>query len=421
MVSTREALADTAHLLRGPMRVFYIGQLFSAVGGGLTLALFIVYLHQVRGVPVSWATAVLSWMAIVGLASSPVVGSMTDRWGPRRVLLVCTVIQGCAVLSYGQINGIAFAFAAGTASAIGQAGLWAPSSALIAHVVGEEKRSTAFGVNFALLNLGLGLGGLIGSAIVDVSRPATFVSLYTVDALSYGVFFVCILSMRSVGGVERHVEHHGEAGWAEVLKDRALRRYVSTSLLLLTFGYASIEAGFAIFVTETAGLDERWIGIAFAANTAMIVLGQLTVIGLLRGRSRTKTLSAIGLLWGLSWCVLPLAPGQKVGVAAALCIAFMAAFALGETLWSPTSPALLNALAPAHLRGRYNASAGLTWSIAAVIGPIFAGAMIGSGRGSLWALICAGGCICGGLTGLRLRQLLTPAQDGIEPANAAGT
>ena len=52
-------------------------------------------------------------------------------------------------------------------------------------------------------------------------------------------------------------------------------------------------------------------------------------------------------------------------------------FAFGETLLQPTIPALVNDLAPDHLRGRYNAVSSGSFQLAAVIAPPIAGFLIG--------------------------------------------
>jgi len=52
------------------------------------MSLVVVYLAEVRGLPILTATLVLSWMAVLGLVLTPVVGTITDRLGPRPVMLV---------------------------------------------------------------------------------------------------------------------------------------------------------------------------------------------------------------------------------------------------------------------------------------------------------------------------------------------
>lgn len=420
-MSTREAFADTRAVIQGQMRLFWIGQFFSSVGGGLTLSLFVVYLHEVRGISIPTATLVLSWMAVVGFAISPVVGTLVDRFGPRHVLMGATALMGVSVYLYGFITTPTMAVLIGTLGSIGSSGLWAPASALIVQEVPEQHRQAAFGLNFMLLNLGLGLGGLIGSLIVDVDRPSTFQTLYTVDAVSFFVFFLFVYLLKGRGGPVGHIdEAHVNEGWAEVLKDRNLLRLVAIGMMFMLFGYASIEAGFSIFVTSTAGLDEHWIGVAFFANTFMIVIAQVTMLGWLKGRSRTKVMGIIALMWAVSWWMLALVPLQSVAVAVMLLVLMMAVFGVGETLWSPTMPGLVNALAPAHLRGRYNAASGLTWNVSAMLGPVIAGGLIGTGKGALWAAMCGAGILCGGVLAQRVRRHLTAEQDGRQTSEVIG-
>ena len=59
----------------------------------------------------------------------------------------------------------------------------------------------------------------------------------------------------------------------------------------------------------------------------------------------------------------------------------MSVFPLGETLTQPTIPALVNDLAPDHLRARYNALSSAAFSLAAIIGPVTAGWLIGHSLG----------------------------------------
>ena len=40
-------------------------------------------------------------------------------------------------------------------------------------------------MNFTLLNLGIGIGGMVGGLFVDVDRVETFQAIYLADAASY--------------------------------------------------------------------------------------------------------------------------------------------------------------------------------------------------------------------------------------------
>lgn len=384
-----------------------------SIGNGMTLSLLVVYLSQVRGIPILIASLVLTWMAVLGMAAAPLAGTLTDRYGPRRVILVAVALECAGVALLSQVTSVGAAFAVASLMAIGSAGIWGPISTFTAQIVPEEQRPTAFAVSFMCLNLGLGVGGLIGAAIVDISRPETFVILYLVDATTYAFTWLAVASLRGLGGpVPLDEDTPTTGGWRTALGDRRLRRMVAVSLLLLTFGYGSLEAGLAIFVTDTARLPEGIIGIVWLVNTVTIVACQLFVLAWVRGRSRTRMIGIVGLLWGSSWLILALVPEIPYTAAIVVLLASTAVFALGESVWSPTAPALVNAIAPDHLRGRYNSAQTLTWSVSAALAPVLSGLLIGAGRGAMWAAIVGIGCLAAAAYAQTLRGVVTPDEDG---------
>jgi MFS family permease len=193
------------------------------------------------------------------------------------------------------------------------------------------------------------------------------------------------------------------------------------ALLAITSGYAQFEAGYTAFATQQADLQPRLLGIAFAANTGMIVASQMLVLKRLEGRSRTGALTIVLVIWAASWLFVGaagLVPGT--GLATALLIVAPAIFAIGETMWAPITPAIVNDLAPAELRGRYNATVSMMWSISLIVGPMLAGFLIGNDLAALWVAVIVGGSLTAAVMATRLRAHLTPEQDGRRPAAMRG-
>jgi len=95
----------------------------------------------------------------------------------------------------------------------------------------------------------------------------------------------------------------------------------------------------------------------------------------------------------------------------AICVS-TAVFGLGETLSAPIIPSLVNDLAPAHLRGRYNAVQSLSWGISGALGPAIAGLMLGAGLTIAWLALVVSGLVVAAVLALRMRSRLTPALDG---------
>jgi len=266
-----------------------------------------------------------------------------------------------------------------------------------------------------VLNLGIGVGGLFAGLVVDLHHPRTFQALYLGDSVTFVAFAVVVASLRGLGGSQQDQdgEPPPEGGYRDLLRDRALVRYALVSFVLLSCGYGAIEVGFPAFATAQAGVSARVVAFGYVGNTLVIVLGQLLVLRLVQGRSRSRVIAAVGAVWALSWLVLGLAavvPGRWMAVA--LVLASPSVFAIGETLWQPVAPAIVNDLAPEHLRGRYNAVNSVTWSVAGVVGPALAGLLLGAGRPALWIVLVSAGSLVAGAAGLRLRAVLSAEQDG---------
>lgn len=415
---TPEVLSQVRVVWTPQMSRLYLGQLLTATGNGMTLSLMVLYLSQVRDIPVGQATALLALQAVLSLVMSPPIGTLTDRFGPRPVLLAALVVESVGVFALGRATTLPAAAACITVIAVGGAGIWGPFNALVARLIPTAHRPAAFGLSFMLLNLGLGVGGLIGATIIDITDPSTFVTLYTVNASSYLASILAVLSLGNVGGRPTNPDTPAEAGdpgsWREVLADRALLRYAVAALASLTFGYGAIDAGVAVYLTKYVGLPEHAIGVVFAFNTVTIVVGQLFAIRAIRGRSRSRVMAATAATWALSWLLFGAALGTPAWLGLSLMALGMTVFALGETLWSPVAPALLNDLAPEHLRGRYNSFQSILWGVSGALGPILTGLFLQRDAARAWTFGLAAGCLGAAALSLRLRGRLSPAQDGRE-------
>jgi MFS family permease len=89
-------------------------------------------------------------------------------------------------------------------------------------------------------------------------------------------------------------------------------------------------------------------------------------------------------------------------------------FALGETLLQPTIPALVNDLAPDHLRGRYNALSSGAFQLAAVIAPAVSGVLISQALGEVYiGILVAGSIAVGAVAVMRVEPQLEPRVNGV--------
>ena len=397
----------------------FVGIAFSSLGSGLTMPFLYVYLAEVRGISTPTVGLLFAWMGLLGFLGSPIGGTLIDRFGPRPVMLVGLSAEAVGVASLAFVESTLHAFTVASFITLGTVGLYPAATAMLTRLVPEGSREKVYGFQFMLLNAGLGIGGVVSAMLIHVGDPTSFQRLYFIDALSYVAYIVVLLTLpRGTGAMTRETaeaEVGPQPGWGVVLRDRTLLRVTSISIIVITFGYAQFEAGFAAYAVDVAEIPARALGWAFGANTAAIVVGQLVTLKLIKGRRRTSMLALCALVWSASWGVIASSDAVDGWVAVMLIVVGLGMFGLGETLWAPLAPAIINDLAAEELRGRYNALQGMTWTVAMIIGPALSGMLIGNDLAHLWVAFTVGGTAVAALLFLNLRRHLTRAQDGLEP------
>ena len=403
-------------LLKGPLGWFYLVTAIQSIGFGLSLVLTVVYIHDIRHFSVFFATTLLAINAVVGLFVSPAIGTFTDRFGPVRIYLVLVVISVLAEVSWAFANNAPWLIATSLVMSATGGAIFGPGTVILARLVPEGLRQQSFGTNFMLLNAGIGIGGVVSAAIVNLHDPSTFMALYLGTAAFSFLAIFPMLRLRSLGGPVSEQELSDEQareGWRDVVKDRRLLYLIVGAVVVLTCGYGSLDSGFSLFVVDQYHLPLRLVSVTLVFNTVTIVFAQLFILRRVEGKSRTRVMALVGVFWALCWLIIGIATHGSHWVAIiSLCVA-TEIFALGETLWSPMGPALVNQIAPEHLRGRYNAAFGVTWGLSSVFGPLLAGVFLGSSRAGLWPYALCAGALGGSLLMLYLRRQLSPTEDGL--------
>lgn len=396
---------QTAESLPTEVKRMLLGITLSALGNGLVLPFAFVYLHSVRHIPISTSGLIFSYGAFISLVSAPFVGNLIDHWGPRPILIISLAITGIGYGLFSTIHNVSQAFIVMTISAVGNSAAWPSQGALTTEVTPEHLREKIYGAQFALLNLGLGVGGMVSSLVVSINNPHTFERLYLADGASFFVYVIVVLSLKDVGKRTKAQRDHNatlQGGWGDVVRDRVFVKVWFVALFAIFLSYSQIEVGFTSFATTVAGIRPSRLAWAYAANTGVIAFFQLWVIKKLQKFPRAKGLALAAFFWAVAWGILAVA-GIFKGAAVPAIIMCQFIFAFGEMVWSPIMPAVVNQIAPDHLRGRYNSASTNTWQIGMIMGPASAGVLLGAGLWGLWLFLLGGGLLIVAFFALRLK------------------
>lgn len=401
------------------MRRIQAGNALSAFGLGFTVPYLYVYVAQVRDLGASTAGAVLAVFAMAALVALPFTGRVIDRRGPLPVVVGGAVLAAVGAVGMGVAATVPAAVFSAALLGAGTAVMQPALATMIVWCSDPSTRTRAFATQFFLQNLGLGLGGLIGGQLVDVNRPGSFTLLFGIEAAMFlvlaavaGAVKLPRTSSASSSVLPEEAAGAGGGGLRALLGHRAMVQLCVLGFVLFFACYGQFESGLAAYGTEAAGIEPSTLGIALAANTAVIVVAQFVVLRLVERRRRSRVIASVGLIWAVAWIIAGyagLGHGSQTMATAAF-ISTYALFGLGESMLSPTVAPLVADLAPGEMVGQYNAAFALVKQLALAVGPAVGGPMGAALHGPYivtFVLFSLGVSVLA----LRLGRRLTPVQD----------
>jgi DHA1 family tetracycline resistance protein-like MFS transporter len=295
-----------------------------------------------------WVGALLTAYAAAQFIAAPVLGSLSDRFGRRRLLLLSLVGSMLSLALTGIADSLVLLLAArvvagtfGGAIAVGQA-YAVDLTRAEAERTGREfqagDRTRALGLVGASIGLGFVFGPAIGAGLAGLGLTFAGVSFVAAGVAAVNIALGLALLPRApaplpgraiAGGVARRL------GTLRAALGRPTLRPVLLAIFAVTFAFAGMETTFALLGAARFGLGPAGLGVVFTYVGVVMVIVQGGLVGRLTDRygDRTIAVGGAGLL-ALGLVVLPFAPAW---------IAFpaMALLAVGQGLLSPTTAALI--------------------------------------------------------------------------------
>jgi DHA1 family tetracycline resistance protein-like MFS transporter len=162
---------------RQPAIAFILVNLTLAIMGfGLLIPILPKLITEFQGGDISSGSTMYGWLvsiyALMQFIGSPILGSLSDRFGRRRIILIATAGSAVDYVIMACAPNLAWLFVARTIAGF-TAGIFSTANAYIVDVTPPEKRAGAFGLLGAAFAIGFvlgpALGGLLGK--IDLRLP----------------------------------------------------------------------------------------------------------------------------------------------------------------------------------------------------------------------------------------------------------
>jgi MFS family permease len=368
----------------GPHRRFVSALAIDAVGSGIWMPLSMLYfLHQTSLSLVQLGLA----MTIANTAVIPIVpllGSLVDRVGPRRVMQLGNAGAAAAFVLYPFAHSLATVTVLVFAASLTRSGFWGALGPMVTQITSRGEREIWFGFLQAMRNAGYGVGGVLAAVALTIGSGTAYQTVVLANAASYVLAFGLMLGVSGGGRPTGEARKEGARGGPWVaFGDRGYR-----VLIAVIFCYAlaetTLNVAMPVYFIDTLSLPGWVPGAVFVINTVMIGVGQGLVVRRMTGVVRRRVLhTAIGFS-AVSFVMLYAADALSVATGVVVVLAGAVVYTLGELTAGPVVAALSAEAAPAARRGRYMAATQLAWSMSGAVGPLLYSALLDTGPLPLW-------------------------------------
>jgi DHA1 family tetracycline resistance protein-like MFS transporter len=361
---------------RRPAVAFVLVTLFlDILGVGLIIPILPRLIEELTGGDVSGASRVFGLLAalysLMQFLFAPALGSLSDRFGRRPILLISLLGSGLDYLLLAWAPTLGWFFLGRAVSGISGASI-TTASAYIADVTPPERRAQNFGLIGATFGLGFIAGPALGGMLGDIGLRLPFLvaaGLTLVNWL-YGLWVL----PESLAPAHRRRFSWPRANPVGALT--ALKRYpvvlgLTATFFLLHLAQACVHSTWVLYTGHryhwTVG--ETGISLAIVGASALLVQGGLVRVIIPKlGEPR-------GILVGLSIGTLAML-GYGLATRGWMIYAILVAGSLGG-IAGPSAQGLISKRVPPNEQGAVQGALSSLASVAGIIGPPVATGLFG--------------------------------------------
>jgi multidrug resistance protein len=344
-------------------------------GFGLILPLLPFWAERLGAGPVG-VGLILTTYALAQFLFTPVLGSLSDRYGRRPVILISLLIEALGFALTALAGALPVLLAARFIGGLGSSNIGS-AQAVVSDVTPPEGRARGMGAIGAAIGLGFVVGPAVGGALTALGATVPFwaaLGVALVNALLVWRFLPETRKRREPATAEQPAKRKFAlfGGWSS-LRYPAVARLVGINLLF-TIAFTAMETVFPLFSQRSFGWTAEQNGYIFTYVGVVIVIMQGGLVGQLVKRFGEKALLVSGL--GLLAVGLALLPFSTTLGVLLLALGLLSA---GDGAVSPTSSALLSFAGPAEAQGETLGLAQGVAGLGRIIGPLVAGSLFAVG------------------------------------------
>jgi len=363
-------------LSRAPAVPFILVTLFlDVLGIGLIIPILPRLIEDLSGGNVSSASTTFGWLAslysLMQFVCAPVLGSLSDRYGRRPIILASLFGSGLDYVLLAVAPTLGWFYVGRVIAGVTGANITA-ASAYIADVSPPEKRAQSFGLIGAAFGLGFIAGPALGGLLGGMGLRVPFVAAAGLSLINW-LYGLCVLP-ESLSAGNRRAFTWGRANPVGSLL--ALRRHpvvmgLTGTFFLLHLGHAAVHSTWVLYTGYRYAWTVTQTGLSLAIVGVMAALVQGGLVRVIVPRLGERRAIVVGLVVS----ALTMA-GYGLATQGWMLYPILAFGSLGG-LTGPAAQSLISQTVGPEEQGAVQGALSSLGSVAGTIGPVVASSLFG--------------------------------------------
>lgn len=345
----------------------FITVLIDVIGFGIIIPVIPKLITQLTGGTLSDASLYGGWLmftfSIMQFLFSPVMGSLSDQYGRRPVLLFSLFGFGLDYLVLAFAPSIVWLFIARIFAGITGAS-FGTATAYIADISVPEKRAQNFGLIGAAFGLGFIIGPVIGGVLGEYGARIPFIAAAVLTFINwlYG-YFILPESLKPENRRKFDIKRANPIGSLQHLKKYPVILGLVASLVCIYIAGHAVQSNWTYFTMEKFKWDEAMVGYSLGVVGVLIAIVQGGLIRIINPKIGAKRSVYFGLALTLVGFIL-----FAFASASWMMFAFLVPYCLGG-IAGPALQGIMSNQVPANEQGELQGALTSLMSATSIVGP----------------------------------------------------
>jgi len=246
-----------------------------------------------------WVAAFGTTFALIQFVTSPIQGTLSDRFGRRPVILLSCLGLGLDFMMMALAPSLAWLFVGRIISAMTSAS-FTTANAYIADITEPSQRARSFGMIGAAFGVGFIIGPLIGGVLGDISLrlPFWFAACLALVNFSYGMFVLPESLPPERRAAKFDWSHANPLGSLGLLRSYPQVFGLAAVVFIANLAHYVYPSVFVLFADYRYGWGQKEVGYVLAAVGVLSIIVNAGLVGPIVKRLGERRALLVGLSFG---------------------------------------------------------------------------------------------------------------------------